>query len=45
MSRHGVFEGLQLPVKGSAVWKLKDGDFDYIEIEVSELKYDGDIPR
>lgn len=31
--------GLLLPVGGSAVWKLKDGDFEYIRLEVSDIVY------
>jgi hypothetical protein len=38
---HGEFAGLKLPSKGSAVWKLSDGDFTYIELEIVEVAYDG----
>ena len=38
---YGEFGGLRLPSKGSAVWKLADGDFAYIELEIVEIAYDG----
>ncbi|OGD21371.1 MAG: hypothetical protein A2W03_04820 [Candidatus Aminicenantes bacterium RBG_16_63_16] len=37
---YGEFEGLKLPVRGQGVWNLKDGDFAYVELEVTELHYD-----
>jgi len=37
---YGEFEGLRLPVKGQGVWNLKEGDLVYIELEITELKYD-----
>jgi hypothetical protein len=40
ISEYGEFEGLRLPVKGSAVWKLKEGDLEYISLTVTELRYD-----
>jgi hypothetical protein len=39
MSRHGERAGIQVPVAGKAVWKLKDGDFDYIELEIDDVTY------
>ena len=37
---YGEFEGLKLPVRGQGVWNLKDGDFAYVELEITELHYD-----
>jgi hypothetical protein len=37
---YGTLSGLQLPVSGWAVWKLADGDFAYIELDVTELTYE-----
>ncbi len=37
---YGEFEGLRLPVRGQGVWSLKDGDFAYVELEITELHYD-----
>ncbi len=42
MTAYGEFQGLNLPVKGQAVWKLKGGDFAYIDLAVIELEYDAD---
>jgi hypothetical protein len=39
---YGVFEGLRLPVRGRAVWKLEEGDFEYIDIWLDALRYDAD---
>ncbi len=43
MAKHGAFEGVNLPTAGAAVWKLKNGDFPYIELEVIDVKYDEDL--
>ena len=43
MTRHGSFEGVRLPIAGAAVWKLKNGDFSYVELEVTDVKYDEDL--
>ena len=37
---YGEFEGLRLPVCGKALYKLPDGDLDYIEVTVTGLHYD-----
>jgi len=37
---YGEFEGLRLPIKGMAVWKLKEGDFAYIDVTITDLEYD-----
>jgi hypothetical protein len=39
LTEYGERAGLQLPVKGSAVWHLPDGDFDYVELEITEIEY------
>ncbi len=39
MSEYGEFEGLKLPVKGRAVWKLPEGDLEYIDVAITELDY------
>jgi hypothetical protein len=36
---YGEFAGLKLPVKGRAVWHLKDGDLEYINSAIIELEY------
>jgi hypothetical protein len=37
---YGEFEGLKLPVRGQGVWNLNEGDLVYVELEITELKYD-----
>jgi hypothetical protein len=37
---YGEFEGLRLPARGKAIYKLPDGDFDYIDVTVTDLHYD-----
>lgn len=34
---YGVFDGLNLPASGQAVWKLEDGDFAYIELTITGI--------
>ena len=43
MTKHRTFAGVRLPIAGAAVWKLKNGDFPYIELEVTDVKYDEDL--
>ncbi|MFC4464168.1 DUF6544 family protein [Streptomyces xiangluensis] len=40
VTEYGEFEGLKLPIRGKAVWKLADGDLEYIDISITELQYD-----
>jgi hypothetical protein len=44
MTEYGVFAGLNLPVRGQAVWKLADGDLPYADLRVTEIEYNGPIP-
>ena len=37
---YGEFVGLRLPVCGKALYKLPDGDLDYIEVTVTGLHYE-----
>lgn len=37
---YGEFEGLRLPARATAVYKLPDGDLEYIDVTVTELRYD-----
>lgn len=42
---YGEFEGLRLPVRGAAVWTLRDGStFPYIEVELTEVEFDPPLP-
>ena len=42
ISAYGVFAGLNLPARGSAVWKRSNGDFAYVELEITGVEYDTD---
>ena len=33
------FDSIRIPTKGSALWKLNSGDFEYIRLEVVEIEY------
>ena len=37
---YGEFEGLRLPTRGKAIYKLPGGDLEYINMTVTELRYD-----
>jgi hypothetical protein len=39
MTEYGTLAGLNLPVRGQAVWKLPEGDFSYIDVTITELDY------
>ena len=41
---YGEYEGLRLPLKGAGVWNLKEGDLEYIDLMITDLKYDPDGP-
>jgi len=32
--------GIMVPVKGEAVWRLNSGDFSYIRLEITDIEYD-----
>lgn len=36
---YGEVEGLRLPVRVKAVWRLADGDLDYIDVRITQLQY------
>ncbi len=39
ITAYGEYEGLNLPVKGKAVWKLKEGDLEYIDVVITDIEY------
>jgi hypothetical protein len=41
---YGELAGLRLPVRGKAVWMRSDGDFDYLDVTITELDYNLDSP-
>jgi hypothetical protein len=44
MTEYGTLAGLNLPVRGQAVWKLPEGDFPYIDVTITELEYNAGRP-
>lgn len=43
ITSYGQFNGFNLPAKGSAVWKLKTGDYRYIDLSIEEVIYNKNI--
>lgn len=41
---YAVFNGITVPSKGHAIWKLKSGDFDWFHWEITALEYDNATP-
>ncbi len=39
VNEYGIMAGLNLPIKGQAVWNLQSGDLPYIELEIKEIEY------
>lgn len=39
IEEYAEFNGYRLPCKGPAIYKLKEGDFRYIEIEVTDIEF------
>ena len=37
---YGEFEGLRLPARGTAIYKLPGGDLEYIDVTITDLHYD-----
>jgi Family of unknown function (DUF6544) len=40
ITAYGEFEGLRLPSAGKAVWKLKEGDLEYVDVDITDIEYD-----
>lgn len=40
VTSYGEFEGLKLPVRVKAVWKLTEGDREDIDVTLTDLHYD-----
>ena len=37
---YASFNGIELPARGSGVWELDDGDFEYIQLEVTSIRHE-----
>lgn len=41
---YGEFEGLRLPIQGAGVWNLREGDLEYIDVKITDLKFNPEDP-
>lgn len=44
MTEWGCLAGLNLPVRGQAVWKLATGDLPYADLKITSIEYNQPIP-
>lgn len=40
VTEYKVYDGIRIPSKGKAIWKLKTGDFNWFEWEIVDISYD-----
>lgn len=38
------FRGVEIPVRGDVIWKLRAGDFSYYRWEIEDVEYDAMVP-
>jgi hypothetical protein len=38
LTGHARFDGVEVPVEGSAIWELEAGDLEYIRLQVTDLR-------
>lgn len=38
-----IFNGIRIPNKSEVIWKLADGDFQWLQLEISEIYYSDDF--
>jgi len=39
LNEYKTYDGIKIPVKGEATWKLDDGDFTWYKLEVYDVRY------
>ncbi len=39
VSAYGSFNGIRIPVSGTAIWKLHAGDFEWFRWEIADIEY------
>ncbi|AFH47838.1 Hypothetical protein IALB_0126 [Ignavibacterium album JCM 16511] len=39
LNEYKIYDGIKIPVKGEATWKLDDGDFTWYKLEIYDVKY------
>jgi hypothetical protein len=45
MTEYGMLAGLNLPIRGGALWKLPAGDEPYIDVKLTEIEYNVPIEK
>ena len=45
MTEWGIMAGLNLPIRGQAVWKLPTGDLPYADFKLAEVEYNEPIEK
>lgn len=43
ITEYGEIRGVRIPIKGSGVWSLSDGDFEYIQVEITDIEYNNPL--
>jgi uncharacterized protein DUF6920 len=39
------FEGIRIPARSTVTWKLKDGDFTWLKLEIADLRYPSQLTK
>lgn len=39
VTEHAIMEGVKIPIKMTVTWKLENGDWTWLEIEITNIKY------
>ncbi|MFN3874024.1 MAG: DUF6920 family protein, partial [Ignavibacterium sp.] len=39
LSDYKIIDGIKIPVKGEATWKLDEGDFTWYKLEIYDVEY------
>lgn len=42
---YNTFEGIRVPSKMTATWKLEEGDWTWLKLEVTDIKYNENVFR
>lgn len=38
-TKHGLMNGIKIPVNSEVTWKLNSGDFTWYKLEITEIEY------
>ncbi|RIH64330.1 hypothetical protein D1164_14645 [Mariniphaga sediminis] len=45
ISEYNTFEGIEVPSKMTATWKLPEGDWTWLKLEITDIKYNDNASR